>query len=643
MSAFCGIVDLTGSEFAPAAAARVSHAPIQCGLERPRAWSGRGAAFGHAQALVAPEDRLERQPTLSGGGRFVLLFDGYLFDRAGLCRELSIAGAEAGGDSRLAAAFLDRHGLQALARLGGEYAMVRWDTVERQICLAVSPMASRQIYWHRSGSLVTFATTLPGLFAFSQVPRRLDGVALAEDLVASFSVEDATLYHDVKKLPHGTLLVMRDGGQQAHTLWRPNPHRRLRLKRDSDYVEAARDLLEQAVRRRLRAAAPPGATLTGGMDSSAVAVTALPLLGGTLRCYTAVPPPSCSVPASRNRYLDERQKVDDIAVLHPGLVTSYHHSDGPASFEEAQAAIFLTAGRPLTALANIGWLHPVHRAMADAGHRVALTGQMGNMTLSYDGRRGIADLFLGGRWDMIWGEYRQAAHRSGKRLVDLFKGHAVYPLLPPRLRYRLSERRSGQKAWQSASALSPHFADAIDLEGRLAGKVHDGTYVHEPDSRRMRAKFLGHHGVFIGEATQALRSYYGLDFRDPLADCDLADFCLSIPVRQYFAGGQFRSLARRVLAGRLPAPSLQEQVVGDQCPEWFERQSRQRHAYAQTLEEVKQSALASELLDLPRLERLLAQWPQRQEEAQDVFAYRHLISRAIHTGRFIRWVEGANR
>jgi asparagine synthase (glutamine-hydrolysing) len=76
---------------------------------------------------------------------------------------------------------------------------------------------------------------------------------------------------------------------------------------------------------------------------------------------------------------------------------------------------------------------------------------------------------------------------------------------------------------------------------------------------------------------------------------------------------------------------------------WYRVLGERRTEMAGELERLEGSPLARRLIDLPRLKRLIAQWPKDEHAAEArKFEYRTTLTRGIHIGRFIRWVEGNN-
>ncbi len=612
------------------------------GLGRPRVWRDPSAALAVAQRVVTEEDRRERQPTAGPKG-CVLVLDGLLFERERVARDL---GSDAGApDSALAAAWLDRHGPGALARLKGDYALARWDPARRELLLAVAPMATRVLYWHGGAGGLWFANTLAGLHRFPGVPREPDTLQLAVHLLSQVLDPADTLFKGVRLVPQGTLVLATGRGAREQAYWRPDPARRLRLARDGDYAEAARELLDRAVRARLRAAGGPAAMLTGGLDSSAVAATAARHLGGSrLPTYTAVPPPGAALPESRGRYADETAAVRAVAALHPNIEPTFCHSGEPSAVELDPTRLFLAGGRSHPMANHLGWFDPMYRAAARDGRAMLLGGAMGNLTLSFDGLRGLGDLARAGRLATLLRLLRPLAAHLGTRPWRLFRSEVLRPALPPRARDGLWRWRHGGRApWARAGALRPDLAAALGVEGKLWAAGADGMFAHRAGSRELQAHFLHARRTRTLENQATVRALYGIEERDPLSDMDLVDFCLAIPREQFLAGGRSRSLARRVLADLLPASVVETVPVGQQNPEWFTRIAAQRDAFAAELDRLDGHPLAREVLDLPRLRALLEAWPADAQAAEARrFEYECLLPRAVQTGRFLAWLGGGN-
>lgn len=643
MSDFRGYIAFEPEELTFEDRARAGAPFLATGLGKPRVWRDDSAALAHAQRIVTTEDRAERQPVQDPAGR-VILFDGYLFEPLAIAERLGLRPTPP--DSQIAAAWFDRHGLEELDGLKGDYCFALWDPREQRLHLVVASMASRIVYWHARPKGFWFATTLSALHQFASVPRTLDPLQLALQFTATVADPADTLYKDVRLVPPGTALTADCRGVREQAFWRLEPHRRVTLRTPQAYADAARDLLDQAVQRTLRSARTPGVLLSGGLDSSAVAATAARLLDpAAVETYTVEPPPGQTVAERAGWYDRERPYVDALAARYPNLNAQFYHSTEPAQIELDPTPFFVAGGRSQFNANHLGWFDPAYRAAQRNGHAVLLTGGSGNLTFSFDGVRGLGDLARAGRLDKLVQLLPEVARYRGRTLWSTVRDQVLVPALPRQLRAALWRwRHPDREPSTRFAAIRSDFAVRVGLGVTLKAHGDDGLNLYTTDSRKLIVHHMEAQRVRTLETTRTIRSVYGFEIRDPFADPELTEFCLAIPREQYLLGGVQRSLARRALADRLPAALLDERGYGRQNPEWFTRMTAQRDGFAAEIERLANTPLAAEMLDLPRLKHLIDTWPKDAAAAEARrFVFAQMLPRAIQTGRFIRWSEGGNQ
>lgn len=642
MSDFRGYVSFTAEELTQADRNRVGLPFFGASLSNPRVWRDDIAALAHAQRIVTAEDRAERQPHQDAAGR-VILFDGYLFEPIDIARNLGLPSNSP--DSLLAARWLDRHGFGALNELKGDYSCAVWDPRERRLDIVVAAMAMRVVYWHARRNGFWFATMLGALHQFPGVPKVLDPLQLALQFTANVADQADTIYKDIRLVSPGCHIRANERGVQERSFWRLDTKHRVTLPTPQAYADRARDLLDQAVRRNLRTAGTPGVLLSGGLDSSAVAVSAAQLLApAALNSYTAEPPPAQDL-APRARWYDrERPYVEALAERYPNLHPHFCHSTEPSQIELDPTPFFVAGARPQINAHHLGWFDPVYRAAQRNGHAMLLTGQFGNLTLSYNGLRSLGDLARSGRLDKLARLLPEIARYRGQTLWSLLKAEVLLPALPPRLRAAIWRwRHPGKETATKYAAIRSDFSVRIGLSTVLEAQGNDALSLYTTDSRALIAHHMEAQRVRVLETLRTIRALYGFEIRDPYCDPDLAQFCLAIPREQYLVGGVQRSLARRTLADRLPAALLAERGHGRQNPEWFGRLSVQRESLSAEIERLANVPLAAEMLDLPRLKHLIDTWPKDAKTAEARrFEYAQMLTRAVQVGRFIRWSEGVN-
>lgn len=547
----------------------------------------------------------------------------------------------------LAAAWLERHSSDSMAAaldaLEGDYTLARWDPRTGTLLLAVSPMSSRTLYWHHSPQGTWFASSLALLFRFPSVPRIPSVVNIAAHITLMVLDPADTVFEQVRHVPQGSLLWAGPDGIHEGTIWRPDPSKRLRFRRNDDYVQAARELLDHAVRKRLQGARPPAVTVTGGLDSAGLAATAARLLGDTpLDTYTAVPADGSAAPISPTYYADERSPVEELGTRYPSLRSHFCTSTELSAFEKDPTPLFLAGGRAVLTTSHLGWFDPLYKAVQAHGHSSVMVGTMGNFTLSFDEGLIFSDMLRRGRFLSFLRLFPQVMSYRGRRA----RKHLVPTIGRAWPEMRAVRRRilgRSSKEWKGTTYVRPDLIEQIDLEGLADRWGEEGIIANNPDSRVQRAHFLHNQGTRQVETLTTLRAYYGLDLIDPLSDRALAEFCLAIPPEQYVIDGRSRSLARRVLADRLPPRLIDEPRRGQQNGHWFARLSQQKDIFAADLAQMEGIPLVAGILDLPKLKSLIDRWPADAQEAHARrLHYESVLSHAIQIGRFLRWVDGGN-
>jgi asparagine synthase (glutamine-hydrolysing) len=194
-------------------------------------------------------------------------------------------------------------------------------------------------------------------------------------------------------------------------------------------------------------------------------------------------------------------------------------------------------------------------------------------------------------------------------------------------------------AWQEHAAINVDFAGAMGVDVRAREVGHDFLYRMRPDERIAGLAAVD----YAGDWFAAEKAMTGVEVRDPAADIDVVTYCLGVPPEQYLAEGIDRSLIRRAMWGLLPETVLTNRLSGLQAPDWYEQLARQRGQLTHEVAEFSNSALVRRMIDIPRLERALTNWPSGGWHKTKVFQeYGLALPRAVAGARFLRWFEASN-
>ena len=621
------------------------------GAGAPTVWRSGPAGLVKTVSVVAtPQDEFDSQPIELHGGR-VLLFDGFLNHREDLVSALGLTQGEAQriADGALFARAVARWGDAAAERAEGWFTAVLWDPHSRVLQAVCSPITAPPLHFSVDSRRVIIATVPRGIFAWGDVPRRLDDAHFASSLILDYGDPRATFYQGVSSLSPGEMLTVgprTDAVRRYYDL--AERARPVRLPKDEDYVEAAGDLLRGAVRSVLRAPETPAVLMSGGFDSTSVAVTALEVLEGrpgaaALVSFTAVPEPGWDgrVPAGKTG--DEGDAVRALARMHPDLDARFVEAAG-RSVADPQMRMFELAEFPMRNPNNAYWMHECLRQTAAAGRRVVLHGTGGGHMLSRSGYGRLSDAFRARRWGDLW---RMAAGlpdgRFG-RFSPLLR-HAVLPNLPEGMRRVLRKVAFGDRGWRGYSVVHPDYARSARVDERARERGFDPFFKRHPSGRE--AALLAMSGPLLRNARATRRAQevlHGVALRDPLFERRLMEWGCGLPYDQFLREGRSHMLVRRLMQDRLPAEIL-DGPKGLQAADWHLRITRRLPEIRMTLERWRDDPAVAGRLDLDRLLRALDTWPERTplsaRDHPDWLLLRHL-PRALNAGRFIKWVEGGS-
>ncbi len=561
-------------------------------------------------------------------GPLTLVADARLDGRPELCDALDLPAAEhvTVSDEELLLRAYERWGEGCAEHLLGDYAFAIWDANARRLFLARDHIGARPLfYWHTEKEFA-FATDLPALLAIPGVRRELDEVEVGRLLlgVAPGMHDNVhTYYRGVRKLPFGHTLTRDERGVRVARYWFPERLPDIRLAKHDDYVDQLYALVERAVADRLRTRLRVGAHLSGGLDSSSVAVLATRLL----RQRGAAPPTvfSWSPPPGANPEATEHRRIEAIC-RQEGLTPLYLEADDDNERWMAGLDISL---RPAP---TMGQEISVQRRAAALGLGLMLSGWGGDEGVSYNARGLAADFLVRGQWRAL-ARYVGLADlvrrpRGVVQMLRYFWSDAVLPTLPDavweRLAYRQARSRRGQPFIQ------PEFAARIRPHLRT-----DGPLLREVPGSRNCQVALYHHGHMTArmEAWAVFGAEHGLTYAYPLTDRRVLEFVYGVPPELHHQPGQSRKLYRHATSRIFPPAVPWDSVKQDPALAEHQKQRKPSAALAQLHESLCQP---NPWVDTVRLREALKHPPLTISARHALAAlglWKHEQARSGKTGR----------
>ncbi len=244
--------------------------------------------LGHRRLSIIDLSEGGAQPMHSHSGRYVIVFNGEIYNYLELRQQLAARGARfrSHSDTEVLLQLFEQDGPDCVHKLNGMFAFAVWDRQAHTLFAARDRFGVKPFYWYERNGRLAFASEIKALFRLGELAPEMDGRGLADYLTFQFCLDDKTLFREVRRLPPGHTLTVRAGEA-------PVVRKYWDLDFTVDTVHSAEyyehqllRLLEDSVRLQLRADVPLGAHLSGGLDSSTVACLATSLLGSPIHTFT---------------------------------------------------------------------------------------------------------------------------------------------------------------------------------------------------------------------------------------------------------------------------------------------------------------------------------------------------------------------
>ncbi|OQW63185.1 MAG: hypothetical protein A4S17_07685 [Proteobacteria bacterium HN_bin10] len=243
-------------------------------------WSEDGVTLGHRRLAIVDLSPAGHQPMVSACDRYVISYNGEIYNHRALRAELDAAGVHAWrgeSDTEVLLELIVRHGVEAaLQRVDGMFAFALWDRRERRLFLARDRFGEKPLYYAMRGEGLAFASELSALEPMKALALRVSAESVARYFTCGYIPAPHSIYVGVQKLPPGCLMSWRAGEEpKVAPYWSLDTMAReaIASRRPIDMASAVDELdrlIQAAVAERMVADVPVGVFLSGGIDSSLI-------------------------------------------------------------------------------------------------------------------------------------------------------------------------------------------------------------------------------------------------------------------------------------------------------------------------------------------------------------------------------------
>lgn len=639
MNGILGYLRVDGAPVAAEKLPLMQAAMAYWGVDGAAAWHAGPAGLGCQFCFCTPEETVGALPFYDRERGWVLTAGAFLDNREELLAKLGLSGVEGRGlpDTLLIHRAYARWGEDCVHHLLGDWHFAIWDEKAGRLFLARDHCGNTGVYYTRGPGFFAFASSRKALLALPEVPQVPNLLRLAQTLTSWPGNWVQTAHAGIYRLPPAHYLRVVDGEVEIKRYWCAEESQKVSFPREADYLEAFLEEYDRAVRARLRSNTAVSATLSGGLDSGSVcalAARALAQGGERLAAFTAVPLEDTTPYISSNRFGDEsalaRATAEQAGNIDLTLMTATEVS--PLVGIDRMLAVHDEPGHAAT---NQYWIMALLERVRGQGFRVLLTGQGGNLTVSWKGSPvNLWPSLLLGRWDRFRRQFLELQKRHGLSGLGGVKRFLAGPLVSPLRRRQQYGIRPNGPAFLGYSAIHPGWARSLDLERLMQAQGHDPFLNTGYDPLRIRQRRI--------ETVQSARSAlwgemsgaFGLEVRDPTVDKRLWEFCLGLPEICHVAEGQDRAVLRRACRGLLPEAVRLNRRRGRQAADICRRVRGQAEALDEVLRRLEGHALVPAVLDLPRMRRVLRSIEQGTTQENTTEAVTILL-RGLGVGMFL--------
>ncbi len=570
MCGLAGVLNLDGAPVSPESLKRMTDLIAHRGPDGEGHWIDGNVGLGHRRLAIIDLSPGGHQPKQTADGRFVVSYNGEIYNFKELRTELEAKGHHfhSQSDTEVLLSALAEWGISALDRFNGMFAFALWDRKEKQMTLARDRYGIKPLYYTICNGSLLFASESKAFLGHENFRSEVDSEGMLEYFTFQNFFTDKTLLKGVKMLPAGSYArISADAGvfdsPEIVRYWDYHFAEPEFERSEQSYLEELDHLMEQAVNRQLVSDVDVGAYLSGGMDSGTVTAIASSSLSN-MRTFTCGFDLSSASGMELN--FDEREASERM---------SY-------AFRTEHYEMVLKAGDMERCLPRLAWhleeprvgqSYPNFYAskMASKFNKVVLSGTGG-------------DEIFGG---YPWRYYRAVVNDDFDHYVEKYYGY-WQRLIPNRI-----IKDVFAPVWNEVSNVSTRdifhdiFVSHADTMTRPEDYVNHSLYLEA-------RTFL--HGLLTVE--DKLSMAHSLETRVPFLDNDLVDFAMKLPTRlklgkldeviavdeneagnkiaKYFQKAKDgKLLLRKAMARHVPREVVEREKQGFSAPDasWFKGES----------------------------------------------------------------------
>ncbi|MDP2277877.1 MAG: asparagine synthase (glutamine-hydrolyzing) [Nitrospirota bacterium] len=554
MCGIVGIIKIDNSLIDADALRRSTDMLAKRGPDDSGIWVEEGAGMGHRRLSILDTTSAGHQPMQSENKRFVIVFNGEVYNFRELRKQLELdtSSWRSDSDTEVVLRAYAKWGVDCLKRFHGMFAFAIWDRKEKVLFAARDRMGVKPFYYTHSEKSFAFASRPRVLSAlFPHLSCEIDEQALRFYLELGYIPAPYYIYKSIRKLPPAHYLVLDGNGLSIHRYW---DFRHIRpdgaIKPEEELIEELDELVSRCVQSRMVSDVPFGAFLSGGIDSS--------LIVAMMNKFTSKPIKTFTIGFEEKRY-DESMHAKAVA----DYLGTEHYCERlsvndllqliPTFFEEYDEPFFDSSAFPAMAVSRLARQHVT----------VSLSGDGGDELF------GGYHYYKIAKWLKLIFQLNEGTRRHVAALINLAPHHN-FKLLAGALQKKdiieaFSFSRSILKDFGSIfmTDIAQKTMSGYELFFLTAQSFPQGLHPSEQGMRLDASHILPEEYL---QKVDVASMTFSLESREPLLDHDLVEWAMKLPVNYKLRNNQNKYLLRKLAYRYIPRKILERPKQGFAVP-----------------------------------------------------------------------------
>jgi len=573
MGAICGIIDLE-NEVDKNKEHRIINS-FRNRFENTEFIQNEQVLFGGYNAHISYQSEYEIVPLEDKESNLIITADAILDDRENTLKRIDIdpTKADVTNDTYIILEMYKKYGEKCVDYLIGDFAFAIYDKSNNSLFCVRDHVGKRTFHYKHENNEFTFATLSSTIFDSMEKKCPLNDEWIANFLAFGGPMHELdasiTVFKDIMQLEPGHLLKYKNNKIEIEKYWNVDVYKEIKRKDEKDYAKGLKEILKIAVEDRLKTNGNVAISLSGGLDSTSVAAFAAMKLNEEnkkLKSFTSVPFSKYKNYLNKHTFADETEKVKSFSKMYENIDNEFCPFENKNSLTDIEEHLKYLE-HPYKFIQNYYWVEGIARKASKADCKILLTGEYGNMTISF----GVfSDYYMTlikkRKFLRLFKEINKFSVNLGFNRKIILK--RIIKLVVIRPIYELFTSKNHENLMGNNDLISNNYLNKIFKENKLG--MHESGIYDIYDIRKLIISSRYFSQIGGGNTKNALK--HKLQIRDATMDKRVIEYCFSIPYEEFTKNGETRKVIRDAMSGLIP-DEIRSNCIdrGRQSADWIQR------------------------------------------------------------------------